>query len=713
MMRPFIQSPSLKRHQVHRDLALLVVAVAVCAMPFLSQPFHMDDNFYMDMARNAQAKPLYPNDVPYVFEGHSLPDMGSHSHPPLQTYFLAALRHFFGEGPGKEWIYHLCSLVFPLLAVLALYFVAARFLERPLWPSIVFACCPLFLVMQHTLMTDVPTLAFWLAAIAFFLWAADRRSTLLYAASSLFQFLSMFASYQSVVLVPLLGIYQLKRRAGAKGWFFLLPAPLVLAGWFVMNYFHYHRWLLADTMGYVESRHAASLSVLWTKLLALLEYQGWLILFPFFFLYAFGRSLKGRFLALAALFAVYFCQFRIPEYRLVDKLIFVVGMVAGVFVVWRLAAFWADSFRDGEMALGIAPPEAQFLGFWYFGVLAYCLLLFTEGSARYILPLVPPVLICFFRQLEVVEVTEYRLPSRPLLNSAMLASGSLVLSLAWGLSLSQADLEFARIYPRAASEFAKITKGMTSYYGGEWGFRYYFSQAGVQQLPLDESHVRGGSFLALPKLALPYDVPWDLRSMTMPLQTLTYEPATPLRTLDWQTPAGFYSTGWGLIPFSFSQRILEEVELRQVNFLVERLPWSRVEGTASVRPWPGYLLIQEKGPLAVLAKPGTKIIYPWAEQDPLMLEMLCGVSPDADADGLARTFTFSVRGLDSAGRILCTWTRTLQPGTRKGDRGWIAVRLQLGGRKRGTESLELAYESNDRASTTTGAFAEAILRRPE
>ncbi len=712
-MRPFIQNPSLKRHQVHRDLALLVVMVAVCAVPFLSQPFHMDDNFYMDMARNARVKPLYPNDVAYVFEGRSLPDMGSHSHPPLQTYFLAALQHFFGEGPGKEWIYHLCSLIFPLLAVLALYFVAARFLERPLWPSIVFACCPLFLVMQHTLMTDVPTLAFWLAAVALFLWAADRESTPLFAASSLFQFLSMFASYQSVVLVPLLGAYQLRRRASARGWIFLLPAPLLLAGWFVMNYFHYHRWLLADTMGYVESRHAASLPMLCTKLLALLEYQGWLILFPFFFLYAFGRGLKGRFLALASLLAVYVCQFRIPDYRFVDKLIFVVGLVAGVFVVWRLAAFWTDSFRDGEMALGIAPPEAQFLGLWYFGVSAYCLLLFTEGSARYILPLVPPVLICFFRQLEVAEVTEYRLPSRPLLNSAMLASGSLVLSLAWGLALSQADLEFARIYPRAANEFANITKGMSSYYGGEWGFRYYFGWAGARQLPLDESQVRGGSFLALPKLALQYDVPWDLRSMTMPLQTLTYEPATPLRTLDGQTHAGFYSTGWGLIPFSFSHRILEEVELRQVNYLVERLPWTRVEGTASVRPWPGYLLLQEKSPLAVLTKPGTKITYPWTMQDSLVLEMICGIAPDAYVDASTRTFTFSVRGRDSGGKSLCSYTRTLQPGTRKEDRGWFAVRLQLRGRNQGTESLELAYESDDSASATTGAFAEAFLRRPE
>ena len=715
-MRPFIQNPTLKRYQVHRDLAILLVTVAVCAVPFLNSPFHMDDNFYMDMARNVGISPLYPNDTPYVFEGRHLPDMGSHSHPPFQTYFLALLQHFFGEGAGREWIYHMGSLVFPILGVLAFYFVAARFLERPLWPSAVLACCPLFLVMQHTLMTDVPTLAFWLAAIACFLWATDRRSTALYGASSLFQFAAMFASYQSFALTPLLGAYQLRKKAGLKGWCFLVPAPLAMAAWFVMNYFHYHRWLLGDTVGYIQSRHAGTLNMLCTKLLALLEYQGWLILFPFFFLYVFGRGLRGRLLALAALAAVYVSQLRVPEYRVVDKTIFIVGLATGVFIVWRMAAFFIGSFHDGEKALGVASPEAQFLGLWYFGVVAYCLLLFSEGSARYILPLVPPVLVCFFRQLEVAEVPEYRLPSRPLLNSAMLASGSLVLSLAWGLALSHADQEFARIYPRAANEFSRICNGMTSYYAGEWGFRYYFREVGAQQLPVDESLVRGGSFIAQPKIALPYVVPADLRSMTMPQQTLTYELGTPLRTIDWptpETPAGFYSTGWGLIPFSFSRRTLEEVEIRQVNFLVERLPWSRVESSASVNPWPGYLMIQEKNPLAILAKPGTKIVYPWTERGPLVLEMACGVGPDAHTDGSGSTFAFSIRELGSGARVLSSFSRTLKPGVQKEDRGWFHVRLLLQGTEQGAESLELSYQSEDKSSVSTGAFAEVFLRRPE
>src|SRR5512145_738540 len=73
------------------DLAVLTFIVVACAIPFLSQPFHMDDHFYLDLARNAQVNPWFPTDTPYVFQGIYFSDLGSHSHPLFQTYFLAAI----------------------------------------------------------------------------------------------------------------------------------------------------------------------------------------------------------------------------------------------------------------------------------------------------------------------------------------------------------------------------------------------------------------------------------------------------------------------------------------------------------------------------------------------------------------------------------------------------------------------------------------------
>jgi 4-amino-4-deoxy-L-arabinose transferase-like glycosyltransferase len=279
----------LPRSQVLRDLCLLFLVLFACSIPFLSQPFHMDDNFYMDMARNALTNPLYPNDTPYVFDGFSVSDMGSHSHPPLQTYFLAVILWLAGEGPGREWIYHAFDLVYALLAVASMYFLSARLVARPLWPSLALACCPLFMVMQHNLMTDLPNLSFWLASIAAFVWAANGSSGGLYLASSGFLLAAMFTSYHSVVLAPLLGFYHVRKKGRPLG-FVALAAPVaVMTLWFVLNSLHYHRFLLSGTADYLRLREWNALGVLGSKFVALLEYQGWLILFPASLLYVFAR----------------------------------------------------------------------------------------------------------------------------------------------------------------------------------------------------------------------------------------------------------------------------------------------------------------------------------------------------------------------------------------------------------------------------------------
>jgi hypothetical protein len=710
--------PRLRASTVNRHLALLVLAVGVCAAPFLGQPFHIDDNFYMDMARHARVSPWFPNDIPYVFEGRSLPDMGSHSHPPLQTYFLAILQMCFGEGPGTERVYHSCALIYPILAVVAFYFLAARFVARPLWPALALACSPLFLVMQHNLMTDIPTLALWLAAASTFVYAVDSRRAGLFVASACLQFAAMFTSYQAVALAPLLGFYLVRMRGGRRAWLALAVPLLALAAWFGMNFLHYHRLILGDTFGYMQSRHGFGLEALGRKLAATLEYQGWLIVFPFFLLCVFARGLKGRLFCLSLLLAICAAQIFVPRYRFVDKGIFVIGLVAGVFVFLQMGRCLIGSLRvrepDGETDI----VDRQFLGLWYFGVFFYCILILSEGSARYLLPLSPPLLIVFFHSLEAMEVAEYRARSRPFLSSAMVASGSVVVSLAWGLLLSHADIEFARVYPRAAQEVSRIVGGMDSYFGGEWGFRYYFGHAGFKQLPPDESLVRGGSWVVLPKLALRYEIPHSLESMTMPAQqTFSYELSTPLRVLDRWTPAafyagGFYTAGPAMIPFSISYRALEEVEVRQVNFLVESLPRARIEAGAQIRPWPGIMELQEKNYLSILAKPGTRISYTWSATEPLSLELKCGVGLDAYSDGQSRVFTFNIRQIGSGGTPIAGFSKAVNPGLRKEDRGWQPVRLLLERSDQDPSTLELSFGSEEKAAVGTGAFAEAFLRKP-
>jgi len=700
----------LSRSRALRDLAFIFLALIACSIPFLSQPFHMDDNFYMDMARNALKKPLYPNDTPYVFDGFSVQDMGSHSHPPLQTYFLAAVLHFAGEGPGKEWIYHTCDLVYALLAVASMYFLSARLVARPLWPSVALACCPLFMVMQHNLMTDLPTLSFWLASVTAFVWAVDSGSRGLYLASSVFQFFAMFVSYHSVALAPLLGFYQIRKKGRPAGWAALAAPVTVMALWFALSSFHYHRFLLSGTADYLQLREWNALSVLGSKLLALLEYQGWLILFPASLLYLFARALSGRLIALASVGAAYCAWAIAPSYRGLDKLIFIVGLVTGVFVLGHMAGLAASTWKRFHSHPQFDRVEAEFLSLWYFGVVAISLFAFTEGSARYIMPLIPPVLIVFFRRLELMEIEEYRKSSRAVLTAAVVANGSLALSVAWGLILSRADLEAARVYPPLARAFAGIADGMPAYYAGEWGFRYYMSQAGIKQLPRDDSAVRGGSFVAMPKLAIPYDPPAALKGMMVPVETIACDVKTPIRLIDSSVPAGFYSTGWGWLPFSLSRGHLEALEVLQVNYLVAELPAAAIEVAAGARPWPGYLALEGRSPLALLMHAGTVVSYPWIIDAPAALNLACGVDPGGYDVGSDESFEFEALQRGVRGEILSSEHVEVVPGLNQKARGWQHLVLQLRGCSQGGRNLELRFNSNGENERVLGAFAEPVVR---
>jgi hypothetical protein len=701
---------SLSRTQVLRDLGFLFVVLIACAIPFLTQPFHMDDNFYMDMARNALRNPLYPNDTPYVFDGFSVQDMGSHSHPPLQTYFLAAILRLAGEGPGREWIYHACDLVYPLLALISMYFLSARLVARPLWPSIALVCGPLFMVMEHNLMTDLPTLSFWLAAIATFVWAVNRGNRSLYLGSSLFQFAAMFTSYHSLALAPLLAFYQVRKRARPLGWVVIAVPVLVMSAWFVLNSLHYHRFLLSGTVDYMQLRDWKSPAVLGTKLVGLLEYQGWLILFPLSLLLVFARGLRGRLLALAFVASLYLAWAVAPAYRSIDKAIFVVGLATGAFVPGRMGALFASTRRRFRSHPEFERIEGEFLALWYFGMIAVCLLAFTEGSARYIMPLIPPVLIVFFRQLELTETEEYRKPPRPFLSAGVVANGTLALTLAWALILSHADMEFARIYPRLARSFARLVDGLPAYYAGEWGFRYYMGQAGIRQLPRDDSAVRGGSFVALPRLALPYDPPAALKGMLAHVDTITCDVRTPFRLLDNSVPAGFYSTGWGLIPFSLSSSSSETMEVLQVNYLVAELPAAEVEGKARVQPWPGYVETGGRKQLSLLMYPGTVLKYPWMIDAPSVMHLACGVSPGSVGQAGDGSLEFEVSQRGAQGEPLASARVRIEPGTSEKDCSWQRLEIPMLGRGQGGRIFELKFISNSENDRAVGAFAEPFLQ---
>jgi len=207
---------------------LLVLAVAILLrIPFLNQAIQGDDDTYLAEAEHALVEPLHPGHTLYVFQGTEV-DLRGHPHPPLDSWVLAGLLAIFGD--VKEIPFHAAYILFSLIAAAAMWWLARRFSPQPIWAALLFLAVPAFVVNGNSLETDLPFLAFWLAAIAFF--CADR---LLLAALAMAS--AAMTAYQAVFLTPILAAYLWFYRQSARraAWVVIFTPPLVIAGWQVFE----------------------------------------------------------------------------------------------------------------------------------------------------------------------------------------------------------------------------------------------------------------------------------------------------------------------------------------------------------------------------------------------------------------------------------------------------------------------------------------------
>ena len=205
-----------------KSLLLCLGLVLLIRLPFLNQAIQGDDHIYITEAQHALVDPLHPNDVKYVFLGDQV-DLRGHSHPPGNAWPLAGLILLFGD--VYEVPFHAAYIVFSMIAVWAMWSLARRFSERPLWATLLFVAVPAFVVNGGSLEADLPFLAFWMASIALFLSGRMMLAALAMAAAAMM-------AYQAMFLLPILGVHVwLVHRQSRARWLTLLTPLLVLIAW--------------------------------------------------------------------------------------------------------------------------------------------------------------------------------------------------------------------------------------------------------------------------------------------------------------------------------------------------------------------------------------------------------------------------------------------------------------------------------------------------
>jgi hypothetical protein len=480
--------------------------VLLIRIPFLNQAIQGDDHIYLTEASHALIDPLHPNHAKYVFLGDEV-DLRGHSHPPLNAWVLAGLIAALGD--VKEIPLHAAYMVFSLIALWAMWSLARCFSPRPVWAALLFLAVPAFVVNGGSLESDLPFLAFWMAAIALFVsrkspplpngapsgpgseWSRvpsrDRQGAVALL-SAICMALAAMTAYQAVFLTPILAVYVwLFHRRDRARWLILLVPPLTVAAWQLFERLSTGAMPASVLTGYFSSYGFQALQAKLANA-AMLVIHSWFIVFP--------------------------------------------ALVPGAFVLaWR---------KRRE-------PATLFLLAWMGIFFAGALVVFFAGSARYLLPMAAPVAL---------------LASR--LRPKWLAAG-FAAQLALSLGLAIVNYQHWDGYRRFAESLGPAAAGHRVWVDGEWGLRYYLESAGA--LPLKKTQrLRPGDIVVSSELGHSVDVNAPVSAVVAPLEI---RPAIPLRLIGLESHSGYSTASRGLWPFGVSTGAIDRLRAVEV---VERHP---------------------------------------------------------------------------------------------------------------------------------------------
>ena len=498
---------------LRKQLLLVCLLVLCLRLPFLNQAIQGDDVNYLYGAEHAQIDPLHPNHARYAFLGQMV-DMRGHPHPPLNAWVLGvliALLHDVQEAP-----FHAAYILFSLIAAASALSLARQFTPHPLAATVLFLVTPAFAINGNSLESDLPFVAFWLASIALFVKAVDRRSLLLLCCAGAAMILAALAAYQSVVLLPILILYGRKWK---PAWIGALIAPVVLGLWQLYERSTTGELPASVLAGYMQSYQLQVLTQKLKNAGALTAHLGW-ILFPAITVPAFWRIGRTARLAWCAV------------------------TVGGIFVDPN-PLFWISASVGALVLLWCIENYLDFLAAWILIFFGAALIVFFAGSARYLLPLVLPVAILASRRLDV---------------RWLYAAAALELSLS--MSLALVNYQHWDGYRQFARSLAPQMQYKRTWINGEWGLRFYLEEQGALPLMRGQA-VHPGEIVASSSLA--YPVPFTVPGgMLAPIQERTITSRIPLRLTALNSRSAYSTAGFGLRPFDISTGPIDRVRAELV-----------------------------------------------------------------------------------------------------------------------------------------------------
>jgi len=520
-----------------RDLLIVAAFTGLVLFPFAGKPFHIDEPFFLAIARQILRDPLHPFAFDYNWYGSAVPMSTINNTPPLLAYLLAAAWRLTG---GGEAAMRLCFLPFDLAASLALYLLAARFLKRPLLPALIVVASPAYMINLNHLMAEKLMAGFAFPCLYALVRGVDEeKPRWVWASAALFA-LALLAKYNAIFIALPAFFYLWRRVPAARLAGYFAAAALPLLCWLIGN-----ELSKGGALDSAISVTADSSKMFWStwphKLRSFLSFTGGCgvvaVLWPAFL----PRPPKAVIAACAAAVAVLFLPWfdLAPLVRPVDRwtgVLFSFGALLSLASVWRSSAPGARLWRPWVASVAIL------LLFFYWSILA-----------RLVLFLIPPLVFA------LAEALEARLPESRL---RPLRFASLACVAALSGALSFVDYQYADAQKTMARRFVAeyASAGRRLWCVAHWGLQHYIEEAGGTELDWKKGGwdlVKPGDAVILTQVNSNVFKP--ARGFRANVHKATLGSPVPLRLISgWTGEAGFYSNTSGFLPYSLSAEPLEE-----------------------------------------------------------------------------------------------------------------------------------------------------------
>jgi 4-amino-4-deoxy-L-arabinose transferase-like glycosyltransferase len=523
-------------NSVHLLPLLILVSVTVISLvPFATKAFNIDEPLFIWVAKHISTHPLDFYGFKINWYGSEMDAARIIKNPPLAAYYIALVATLAG---WNEIPLHLAFLLPAIAAVLGTYFLAREFTQFPVAATLIGILNPVFILSSTSVMCDVMMLAFYVWAVVFWVRGIkDDRHQDLFIAAVLIT-LCCLTKYFGLSLIPLLLLYtyMVGGRRGQRALFLFIPiAILSVYQW--GTYAFYGRGLLSDAASYASKEKALHFADIFPNLVTGLSFTGGGLISVLFFV----PQLWNKRMAFASVIFIPLAAFglsrltfsHLPETPWWGYYLQLSVYVAAGVNVLVLAGNDVWQRKDHDAIL---------LVMWIIGTFIFAAIINWSVNGRSILPMAPAAGIIVMRFLENQKGKIWHPGYTQLL---------IPLSCAWlvCMMVTWADFSLAETARTAAREIGRTygNKAKPLWFQGHWGFQYYMEQNGGIAYDRNKSTINPADIMVIPENntnAFP-----EIMAQGTPLQLMLFTPSRFFTTMNYNAGAGYYSSGFGPLPF--------------------------------------------------------------------------------------------------------------------------------------------------------------------